>query len=403
MNFFSNFLRRYGLGLLFAANIYGAGSVFILAKGGIAYRYSLLWTLLLSLLAGMVLHELATRLALKNKPIMVLLRNNIGTIPSKLFAVFICAIMSLWAVSNYSATGMSLKLLFNLNINFIFLAIIGGILGISLVLLKKYTKIEMIISILLFGFLISFFAVFISNPPPAYEVLKGFIPTIRNDLNYLAMIISFIGTTLYYPNFWIQSSMKSDKKWEKGKINEIRKDNLFGLTVAVFVSMIVLIVSAHMIPPMDNMSFSDPAKALLPLGGWAYYLFLFGTFLASFTSGTGTLFAAGFILPQAFGYDVKFEDKKFRLAVISCLIFALILIPFINIYTNLNPVDIAILFPAVNGIIFLPITALLLIWFNKKEMSVLMKIASIIIFIILILISVKTANSLLNALMNGIA
>lgn len=42
-------IHQYGLGLLFAANIFGAGSVYILTEAGVNFGFGLLWVLPLAL------------------------------------------------------------------------------------------------------------------------------------------------------------------------------------------------------------------------------------------------------------------------------------------------------------------------------------------------------------------
>ena len=56
-------IHRYGLGLLFAANIFGVGSVYILSEAVAEFGFSLLWVLPLALLTGLIMHEMSARLA----------------------------------------------------------------------------------------------------------------------------------------------------------------------------------------------------------------------------------------------------------------------------------------------------------------------------------------------------
>jgi len=50
-------IHQYGLGLLFAANIFGAGSVYILTQAGVNFGFGLLWVLPLALGVGLTMHD----------------------------------------------------------------------------------------------------------------------------------------------------------------------------------------------------------------------------------------------------------------------------------------------------------------------------------------------------------
>jgi len=67
-------IHQYGLGLLFAANIFGAGSVYILTQAGVNFGFGLLWVLPLALGVGLTMHEMSARLAARNEPLMDYIR-----------------------------------------------------------------------------------------------------------------------------------------------------------------------------------------------------------------------------------------------------------------------------------------------------------------------------------------
>ncbi len=71
-------MHNYGLGLLFAANIFGAGSVYILTEAAIGFGFGLLWVLPVALGAGLVMHEMSARLAATDRPLMEYIQDVIG-------------------------------------------------------------------------------------------------------------------------------------------------------------------------------------------------------------------------------------------------------------------------------------------------------------------------------------
>lgn len=398
------FLRQYGLGLIFAANIFGAGSIFILAKAGISYGFTLIWTLPLSLLIGMVMHELAMWLSLEDTCLMHHLYTSTGQTSALGIAGLLALIMPLWATSNFAAFGMALQELMGLKGYTIPFAVAGAVASLGLVATSHYPRIETVISLILGAFILSFTMVLLMNPPTLSELAGGTLPRL-GGWQYLTMVISLLGTTVYYPNFWIQTSMQETKGWDINRVRATRVDNLFGLTVAIIASIIVLSVTAINVDRLATIDFVTPALALQPLGSIASGLFLVGILLASFTSATGTLFALGFIIPQARGRNVSFSDRQWKLPVITAIIYGVLLIPIGLTLTPLGVVDIAILFPALNGAIGLPLTVVALYHANlgRDRMKGSFRIAAFLVMIVLLLASGLTVKSLITALLTGIA
>lgn len=95
-------------------------------------------------------------------------------------------------------------------------------------------------------------------------------------------------------------------------------------------------------------------------GTWAFFAFLVGAGAASFSSATGTLFGAGYMVPQAFGYETTFCDDRFRAVVHGLIALSVVLAVAVLTTTDLSPVELAIVMPAVNGVIGLPFTVLAL-------------------------------------------
>lgn len=350
-------LHSYGLGLLFAANIFGAGSVYILTTTGTNFDFTLLWVLPLSLLVGLSVHEMSARLAVIDEPLMPYIRDVIGPFPAKVFAVGISFIMQFWSVANYALAGAVLAYLSPID-NILLWTVVSGAAGLILVQLRLYQRIEAIIAALVLAIFGSYLIIFFGIDVPVGPVAAGFIPMLRADIGYLTMVIALLGTTIYYPNFFIQSSMQHEKNWDT--IDRYRRDHTVGMFAVILLSITVLIVAAITVPE-GVPTVEDPARPLVDmLGIWALYAFLIGAGAASFSSATGTLFAAGFMLPQAFGYETRFGDMQFRRAVNSLIVLSTILAVVGLVTTGFTAVQLAILMPAVNGVIGLPLTVLAL-------------------------------------------
>ncbi|MDG5760880.1 divalent metal cation transporter [Natronococcus sp. A-GB1] len=349
-------VHQYGLGLLFAANIFGAGSVYILTEAGLLFGYGLLWVLPLGLGVGLVMHEMSARLAAEDRPLMTYIRDVLGERTAKPFAFGISFIMQFWSVANYALAGAALVYLTPLS-NLYVAVIVSAALGIALVELRVYSRIEGVIAALVFAIFTSYLVIVANLQPPATGIAGGFVPEIVGDIEYMTMIIALLGTTVYYPNFFIQTSMQHEKNWD---VSRYRRDHTVGLAAVIALSATVIVAAAISMPDAD-LAFTTPAEPLVEMiGEWVLGLFILAVGAASFSSATGTLFAAGFMVPQSSGISTQFGDLHFRRTVHFLIGISVALAIPILAFTDFTPVDLALLMPAVNGVVGLPLTALAL-------------------------------------------
>ncbi|UPM43177.1 NRAMP family divalent metal transporter [Halocatena salina] len=356
-------IDAYGLGLLFSANVFGAGSVYILSNTGANFGFTLLWTLPLALFVDMGMHEMSGRLATIDKPLMEYIRNTIGTGPSKVVSVGLAFIMHFWAISNYAVAGTALVWLTPINNTYLGMILAAGS-GIAILELRVYDRIEAAITTLIFAVFGIYLVLVFGINLPVQQVATGLVPALTSDIGYLVTIVGLFGTTVYYPNFFIQSSIRPTKGWTEMAL--YRRDNFVGITFVILLSIAVISVSAAVLEP-GTPTLTSPGTPLASiLGSTALTVFVFAVFLASFTSATGTLFGAGFLVPQAWGYTTVFGDYLFRRIVQALIVLSVIFAILLLEVTDMSTVRLALVMPAVNGLIGLPITALALYFANRK-------------------------------------
>ncbi|WP_265112199.1 divalent metal cation transporter [Halosolutus halophilus] len=351
-------LYRYGLGVLFAANVFGAGSVYILADTGANFAFSLLWVLPLAFLIDIALHDMSARLAVANEPLADYIVDRLP-IGGTTVVVSMSLMSALWAVSNYAVAGAALAWLLPG-----FDDVIGGIVlaagaGIAIVQLKVYDRVEAAIAAAVFAVFGSYGLLLAGLDVPWQSVAAGLQPVLESEIGYLTAVIALLGTTVYWPNFFIQSSIKPTKEWTD--IWRYRQDNAVGIATTLLIGSFVMIVSAVTLSE-GEMTLTGPGVPLADiLGRTALVVFMLAVFLASITSATGTLFGAGFMVPQSLGRHTVFGDAAFRRTVVGLIVLsALTALPML-VYTGFGPVEMAIVMPAINGAIGLPITVFALI------------------------------------------
>lgn len=351
-------LYRYGLGVLFAANVFGAGSVYILADTGANFAFSLLWVLPLAFLVDIALHDMSARLAVADEPLADYIVDRLSVGGTTLL-VGVSLMSALWAVSNYAVAGAALTWLLpgidNLLVGIVIAA--GG--GIAIVQMKVYDRIEAAIAVMVFTVFGSYGLLLAGLDVPWQSVAAGLRPALETEIGYLTAVIALLGTTVYWPNFFIQSSIHPTKEWTD--IWQYRRDNAVGIATTLIIGSFVMIVSAVTLSE-GNLTLTGPGVPLAELlGQGALVVFMLAVFLASMTSATGTLFGAGFIVPQSLGKHTVFGDTAFRRTVIALIVLSAITVLPLLVYTGFGPVEMAIIMPAVNGAIGLPVTVFALI------------------------------------------
>lgn len=388
-------LHRYGMGILFAANVLGAGSVYILSQTGANVGFALLWVLPLAFGVDFVLHEMGGRLASRGEPLMGHARDLMGPRLAPIFGVSMALVMQLWGVANYAVAGAAFAW-------FTGVPVVAGILTVAgaafvLIGVQKYQRVELWVTGLLLSLSAVYVAFTLGLSPPMGDISMGFIPS---NFNEPALIIAMIGTTVYYPNFFIQSSMRPTKEWTD--ISRYRRDNLAGITMSVVVSAAILIVAGMTLTDAGQLSLTDPAIPIVAgAGQWALPAFVFAVFAASFTSATGTLFGSGFAVPQSFGVDTVFGDRGFRLTMMSLIAMSAVGASLALTYTNMTPVEMAIIMPALNGAIFLPLTVLFLLYGTWEHLSIKMRVAGVTAGMVMFAGSILTAQGLYDTIVTA--
>lgn len=381
-------LHRYGLGILFSANVLGAGSVYILSQTGASVGFGLLWVLPLAFGLDMLMHDMSARMAADNRPLMEHIRSVTGPTLSAVFGLSMAAIMQLWAVANYAVAGAALSWFTGLNVYAS--VILVAAIGMTLVGTNTYNRVEAAISSLMLVVFVAYASLTFGLDPNVGEIAAGFNPLA--GVNDATLIIAILGTTVYYPNFFIQSSIQPTKGWVD--LDRYRKDNAAGIAVSILVSAGMLIVAAVALSP-GELSLTDPAQPLLDLiGPWTLPVFVAAVLAASFTSATGTLFGSGFAAPQSLGYETVFGDIYFRTATVALIGVSSVLAVLALQFTQLTPVRMAIIMPALNGIIFLPVTIIAMLHATYDELDTAQLTATAIGCLVMLGGSLLTAQSL---------
>ncbi len=366
--------KNIGPGTLVAAAFIGPGTVTICSIVGANFGFSLLWAMLISIFATLILQEMSARLGLiARKGLAEAIRTTIQnkTLRTLVVILIISAIIvgnSAYQAGNISGGILGLsaflptwEILINGDIYTLWPLAIGAIAFLFLYL-GNYKILERML--IFFVVLMSFsfmIAAIMTNPDWSAVLAGSFIPTFPSGS--LFMILGLIGTTVVPYNLFLHSSLVQEKWHEKSDLSNLRKDSNRSIILGGIVSMSIIIAAAAIRNPNVS-NVTDIAAGLQPVyGDWAGYFLGIGLFAAGISSALTAPLAAAYVAQGCFGWKKDLKDLKSR------LIWGLVLFSgiFFAIYGK-SPLEIIQFAQVANGLL-LPLVVMLLLWMmNKKNL-----------------------------------
>lgn len=356
-------IKNIGPGTLVAAAFIGPGTVTVCTKAGVQFGYSLLWAMLLSIIATIVLQEMAARTGIiTQKGLAEVIKGQITSPLLRNLAIFL--ILGAIVIGNaaYEAgniSGASLGMQVFGKENTVFYPIIIGVIAFILLFIGNYKILERSLVTLVLLMSISFLITAILTKPDIIAILKGtFVPTVPKD--NILIIIGLIGTTVVPYNLFLHASLVKEKWKTKEDLSAAKKDTMISIILGGIVSMAIIVAATATTGGNIKNAF-DLAKGLEPLyGEYAKYLLGIGLFAAGITSAITAPLAAAFVAKSCFGWKGTFKDNRFR------TVWAIILILGV-VFSSLKfkPVEVITFAQVANGLL-LPIVAIFLVWIVNK-------------------------------------
>ncbi len=298
------FLAVMGPGIITANVDNDAGGITTYSVAGAKYGYDLLWMLVLTTIALIMVQEMSARLGVvTGRGLADLIRESMG-VRWTVFIIGILLIANLAnTVSEFAGVAASMEI-FGVS-KYISVPIVA--VGVWLLILKgNYKSVErvfLIASVLYFAYVISGILV---NPPWG-EVLRATItPSFRFEAGYVTLLITVIGTTIAPWMQFYQQSAIADKGIQVEDYAYERLDVVAGSLFTDIVAAFIIIACAATIfvkgLPIETAS--DAARALGPLAGnFAEELFALGLLNASIFSAVILPLSTAYVLCEAFGWE----------------------------------------------------------------------------------------------------
>jgi len=403
-----NFFKNIGPGTLIAAAFIGPGTVTVCTIAGVQFGFTLLWAMVFSIIATIVLQEMAARLGLVyGKGLAEIVKNEIKTPILKSIAIFliIAAILvgnAAYEAGNISGGVLGLQLLISdsyINIaglQFNYLSVVIGMLAFILLYIGNYKLIERSLITLVILMSLSFIIAAILTKPDLFAILKGiFTPVIPQ--NGLLIIIALVGTTVVPYNLFLHAALVKEKWNGVADLKAARIDLYISIIIGGLVSMAIIICAAA-VQSTEVTNASDLAKGLVPLyGNYSKYFLSIGLFAAGITSAITAPLAAAYVARGCFNWTSGLKSRKFRAVWMFILLLGIL---FSSI--GIKPIEIIKFAQIANGLL-LPIIVGFLIWaVNRSSIlgayrnTKIQNVIGVLILITTIMLGIKSLMNVFN-------
>ncbi|MBR11380.1 MAG: manganese transporter [Rickettsiales bacterium] len=373
-------------GLLVAAAFIGPGTVTVCTLAGSTSQFQLLWVMIISIIATIVLQEISARLGIVSRLSLAgLLRNQVSQpfMRILLLGLVFSAIVvgnAAYEAGNISGAVLGLTVVFPIPMG----GLIIGAIAATLLWTGSYKIIEKALMILVGIMSLSFLITAIITLPNIIALIKGmFIPTF-SEVDFL-LILGLVGTTIVPYNLFLHASLAKNH-WEAKDLSIAKKDTLRSVIIGGIVSMSI-IISAASVQGSNIQNAGDLALGIEPIyGSWSKYLIGLGLFAAGITSAVTAPLAAAFVAQGCFNWEENTRHIGFRGTWIGILLIG-------TIFSSIGykPIEIIKFAQVTNGLL-LPIIAGLIVWLSSSQKvlgSYVNKKSTTVIGILIILITLS--------------
>lgn len=306
------FLSVMGPGIITANIDNDASGITTYSVAGARFGFSLLWTLIPTTVALVVIQEMIARMGvITGKGLSDLIRENYGVRSTFLLMIGLFIANLGTTVSNFAGWAASMEIIGLSK----YIMVPAGALGIWILVTRGsyrfVEKILLIACLLYFGYVISG----LMAKPDWPEVLKmTVVPDIRFDSEYIYLCIAIIGTTITpWMQFYLQSSI-AEKGINKEEYKATRLDVIIGCSITDIVAFFIIVTCATTLfsAGIRINEASEAAEALRPLAGnYASLIFAISLANASLLGAIIVPLATAYYICEAMGWE-RGVNKTFR-------------------------------------------------------------------------------------------
>ncbi|MCT1444887.1 Nramp family divalent metal transporter [Corynebacterium sanguinis] len=362
----------FGPGLLIAASFIGPGTVTTATVTGANFGYALVWAIVFSIVATIILQEMSVRLGLAARlSTGEALRQTFSSqIIKWLMIILVVSAIGIGgaAYAGGDTTGTALALASVTGWSQVLLSVGVAAVVLALLLSGSYAFLEKVMTVLVGILALTFLVTAISVGPDLGAMLRStFMPSVPDGAVLSA--VALIGTTVVPYNVFLHSNLVQEKWGDEPRdpaLKKARIDNVVSISLGGLITLAIVATAAATMfaQGLQAESAADLAEPLRPmLGDAAPWLLAIGLFAAGLTSAVAGPMGAAYAICGVMGWPTDMKSQRFRIIVVVVVLFGAA----ISI-SGFNPIQIIILAQAANGILLPVIAFFLLITMNNKRL-----------------------------------
>ncbi len=368
----SGFFQKFGPGLLVTAAFIGPGTITTASAAGANYGFALVWALAFSLLATLVLQEMAARLGLvTGQGLAEALRRYFDSpLLGRTVVVLVVAAIGFgnaaYEAGNIAGAALALDLVSPLTSSH--WALLIGLAAAALLFSGHYRALEVtLIALVLLMSAVFMLTAWYTRPSLGAMASGLFQPRLPEGA--IMTVIALVGTTVVPYNLFLHANAVREK-WPgsvpvERALRESRLDTGLSIGIGGLITLAILSTAAAAFFQTGlSLTGDSMAVQLEPLlGPWARYVFAAGLFAGGLTSAITAPLAAAYAVCGALGWRSELSAPAFR------AVWAVVLATG-TIFAALGSKPlVAILFAQVANGFLLPVVAIfLLVVMNQRRL-----------------------------------
>ncbi len=306
---FGERMKNMGPAAIITSAFIGPGTITSCTVAGIGFGYALLWALVFSGIALIILMEMSARTTLATG--MNLVDSSVAVAPENpvwkwlvRIVFFLTVLVACFAFQAGNEIGAARGLADICGLPIPAAAILIGLLTLATTWIGSYKTLETIMQIFVSLMGVLFLITALVIRPDWGAVLRGLIPTLPEGSYVNAMAL--IGTTLIGMNLIVHSISCQEKYASAEELGDAKFDIVVNILIGVVISVSILITGATVLYQSD-VSVSSPlvfTQALEPvLGSWARIVGDIGLTAAGLSSAVAVSYTIRSIFSRLFRWE----------------------------------------------------------------------------------------------------
>ncbi len=372
------FWKLIGPGLVTGASDDDPSGIATYSQAGAAYGLSTLWTAIIAFPLMAAIQKMCAKIGLvTNMGLTGTLKKHYPRPILYLMLLFSFPAIVLNIGADIAAMGAVGNLLFP-NIEASFFSVFFTIFLLVMIIYLPYARMASILKYLCIVLMVYFIVPFLYKQD-LFDIIKNtFIPTIKFDKSFIAILVGILGTTISpYLFFWQSSVEVEEMKHLKKKlvVNKRIIDNMvqdvdFGMTFSGLIMYFIILTTGTVLYQAGVYQINtveEAAIALKPLAGnMAYLLFAIGVIATGLIAIPVLSGSLSYMFTETFGWeqglDKKFHEAKGFYVIISISL----LIGLCLNYIGISPID-ALIYTAILYGITAPILIAIILHISNNK------------------------------------